>query len=470
MISSKGRAILLVAVWVGFAGGAAAQPVPGGKGKGQPPRMALVERFDQLTPAERWQLVVKAGKGDKELQAAARGDLTLTVVERGSVESAKNNDIHCTVRSFTKGSTVATTIKWVADEGTAVKKGDLVCQLDDAPYQELLKARKRDVEASRTELERAAANLEMTRKDNQARARLKEIEARLAELDLKKYAGKDADEKEALQLKVERARLELERARTAAKAREAKASADVKAREAVVAQEQARLREIEDQIKACRILAPVDGRLMYHVPEQVRGGGGQHAIVAQGEPVRAGQKLFQIPDLTDLLVGVRVPEAQVGHLRGAKAGDKEKWQRAVIRVDAFPRRILNGHVYLVDTVAQQKDFFTDNVKLYKVLVKIDEQLPGLKPGMTAEVRVLARQKKDVVHVPADAVARAGKASYCYVKAGQEIHKREVVPGLRTDVAWEIEKGLKEGETVISDPHGLFRRLSPLLTPTPKDGQ
>src|SRR5262245_60660913 len=40
-----------------------------------------------------------------------RERLELTVVERGALESADNNDVYCRVKSGAKGSTVSTTIK-----------------------------------------------------------------------------------------------------------------------------------------------------------------------------------------------------------------------------------------------------------------------------------------------------------------------------------------------------------------------
>ena len=52
--------------------------------------------------------------------------LPVTVVARGSLESAKNGDIVCQVRNGTKGSNFATTIKWLVDNGTQVKKGEKV--------------------------------------------------------------------------------------------------------------------------------------------------------------------------------------------------------------------------------------------------------------------------------------------------------------------------------------------------------
>src|SRR5262249_33515110 len=151
----------------------------------------------------------------------------------------------------------------------------------------------------------------------------------------------------------------------------------------VYEQKLSRQHEIEGEIAKCVMLAPQDGLVVYYVPEQVRGGGGsQQSIIAQGEPVREGQKMMQIPDLTQMMVNVRVPEALVSNLHNEEdANDSSTWQKAQIKVDAFSSRILHGHIRTIDTVASQQDWFASDVKVYKTLVSIDEQLDGLKPGM-----------------------------------------------------------------------------------------
>src|SRR5207249_12104194 len=135
-----------------------------------------------------------------------------------------------------------------------------------------------------------------------------------------------------------------------------------------------RSQEIEQQIDNCKVRSPQSGLVVYYVPDQVRGGGGsQQAIVAQGEPVREGQRMLQIPDLDNMLVNVRVPEAFVAYLHSARR-DPTKWQKAQIKVDAFQSRLLDGHVKFVDTVASTQDWFAADVKVYKTLVAIDNWL------------------------------------------------------------------------------------------------
>jgi len=72
--------------------------------------------------------------------------LKLTIVARGNLESAKNKDVYCTVRSGTKGSTSSTIIKWIIDEVTEVKEGDALMELDSSGFQDQLKDKSKDVD------------------------------------------------------------------------------------------------------------------------------------------------------------------------------------------------------------------------------------------------------------------------------------------------------------------------------------
>src|SRR5207245_8796534 len=135
--------------------------------------------------------------------------------------------------------------------------------------------------------------------------------------------------------KVREAERDLEKQKIQNKALMAQDDAQRQSSRSVFEQESAKKKEYEEEITKCVVLAPQDGLVVYYVPEQVRGGGGsQQSIVAQGEPVREGQKMMQIPDLTQMLVNVKVPEALVRNLHNEEdPGDKSTWQMAKVRVD-----------------------------------------------------------------------------------------------------------------------------------------
>ena len=115
---------------------------------------------------------------------------------------------------------------------------------------------------------------------------------------------------------------ELDRAESQAKAKELTARTDRDAKKSVLDQETAKQKDLEEEIKKCKIYAPQDGLVVYYIPEQTRfGSGSAQSTVAQGEPVREGQKLMRIPDLKHMVVNTRVHEALVSNVRGETRDD-----------------------------------------------------------------------------------------------------------------------------------------------------
>jgi RND family efflux transporter MFP subunit len=456
--------------------------------------------------------------------------LKVSIVERGTLESARNGDVVCTVRSGTKGSTIASTIKWIIDAGVRVAKGDKLVELDSSGFVEQLKDQRikvaqskaswitaneeyqiqesqneSDIEAAKNTLDLAIIDQEKYEKAEFAQA-LENVEGRIEvaraddalaqtrlvwseQMDKKGYqshAQTNADRWRAdaarialkgleterrvlvdytrrrtiqdLNSKLAEARRALDRARSQARAKLVQADADRMAKDSIYKQEVSRMEEVEAEIAKCVILAPQDGLVVYYVSDQARSGGGaQQSIVAQGEPVREGQKIMQIPDLSQMVVNVRVHEAMVSTLHNEiDPRDRSTWQPAQIRIDAIPNRVFRGHVRSIDTIASQQDWFASDVKLYKTVISIDETVEGLKPGMSAEVTIDAEESPtEVMVVPVQAILGSlslGEASYCFVVGtdGQP-RRRNLALGMSNTHVVEIRSGLEAGDRVVLDP-------------------
>jgi HlyD family secretion protein len=426
---------------------------------GAPALPTPFELFLKLSPAERHALLEKAGLGDPRTHKVVRAVLRLDIVERGGLETARTDDLICMVRGGNKNA--STTVKWVIEDGAVVKKGDKLIVLDDSEFREELNSRGLELAQALAAHAKVQEKLELVQTENEIDVRLMEISLQLAELRLQRDKGEDRNLKEELQLKVEQSRLGLRRAQGQARAQERAAQADLVARTAAVEIAKVRKTEAAAELPKCVLTAPRGGVVTYYVPDIVRGGRTQQTVVAVGEPVREGQKLLQMPDLSELQVNARVHEAHVAHLRNADPVDQRNWQPVQIRVDAFPERVLKGHVKSVDNMASPQDFFATDVKVFKTIVAIDTSMDGLKPGMSAEVIITAQQAL-VLHVPVQAVLASGKKRYCFVLTDKEIHAREVITGLNSDRDVEIKTGLKEGDSVLASPRPIINRLGPWL--------
>ncbi len=301
--------------------------------------------------------------------------------------------------------------------------------------------------------------------------------------------------------KMNEAERALERAKNEARAKEVQAESDRQAKKSVYEQELDKYQDIEEQIRRCIISAPQDGMVVYYVSEQSRfGSGSQQSIIAQGEPVKEGQKLMRIPDLRRMLVNTKVHEAMVSRIKGdvwqptgfcdnLRAGffmtpdpvtrlmtvfampeirerlrDHEMrkvadGQKATIRIDAFPGRVLQGHVKTVATVAAKQDWNSADVKVYQTMVAIDESLDGLKPDMSAEVTIhIESAGEHVLTVPLQAVlggAELGRVRKVFVMEGDAAKERDITIGLANEKVVEVKEGLKEGEQIVLNPKALL---------------
>src|SRR5205807_4042646 len=117
--------------------------------------------------------------------------LQLTIIERGALESPENSDVICRVKAGNKGGTVASTIKWVIDDGSQVKKGDLVIDLDDSGLQEQLKTQKITLDTNEANKIQAEEAYKITVGQNESDIKAAEIDLELAKIDLRKYLEGD---------------------------------------------------------------------------------------------------------------------------------------------------------------------------------------------------------------------------------------------------------------------------------------
>lgn len=521
----------------------------------------------------------RTARPDLILHRVQRERLQMTITERGQLESADNKDVVCRVKSRSGGSTISTTIRWVIDDGTQVRKGDKLVQLDDSNLYEQLKTQRIAVDTTYANLVQAEKNYEIVESQNRSDIETAKLSLELATIDLEKFqkgefiqqiqeiegrlmiarsdlamweersawsarmskpgrqyvtmSQSQSDEarmksarialskveeerrvlkdytgprtSKDLQGKIDEARRALDRVNAQAKAKEVQGDADRKAKRSIYEQEAGRFEDIEEEIRKCLITAPQSGLVVYYMSEQSRfGSGSQQSIIAQGEPVREGQKLMRIPDLGKMVVNTRIHEAMISRVRGEKwrktgfsegvqagllfahgpfarlAGQKAfdgirdefidqhrdielhkiaHGQPAQIRIDAFPDRLLSGEVKTVATVASQQDWLSADVKVYQALVAVNESLPDLKPGMSAEVTILTDSARDnCLTIPVQAIlgsADMGNKRRVYVQTPEGPEPREAVIGISNDRMAEVVSGIEEGEQVVVNPRLLL---------------
>jgi HlyD family secretion protein len=268
-----------------------------------------------------------------------RGTVTQTVSATGTINP---------VLTVQVGSQVSGSIKALyADFNSVVKAGQVVAQIDPAPFRTVVT----QMEAS---LQNALGNL--------ARAR--------ADLALQKL---NFDRAQTLFQQQLNAQQDVDNARTA----HATAQANVQVAEAQVKQAQAQLDTAKVNLAYTTIYSPVNGIVISRNVDV-----GQTVAASFQAPV-----LFLIAkDLTKMQVDTNINESDVGGITEGQA--------ATFVVDAYPNQVFQGKV----TQVRNAPITVQNVVTYNVVIGVDNTDLRLKPGMTANVSVIIARRDDVLKV------------------------------------------------------------------------
>jgi len=323
-----------------------------------------------------------------------------------------------------------------------------------------------------------------------------------------------------LKNKLEQAKLALQVAKETASAKRSQAQATLNAAELSLRLEQTRVDALEQDLRNCKIYAPHGGMVIYFIPESARyGNSSQNAAIEPGAPVKEGQKLMRIPDLSKMVARVKVNETVVNKLRGdvmAPTGFFRAWDAGVslgqwshkladaavpgahtglaamlpgfifqrevkedynhlaeqVIEDGMPAHVrvpsvdrpLPGHVKTVSSVASSTDWMSSDVKVYQTLVTLDEYVEGLKPNMSAEVTVQVDESRHVLRLPIQAVLESGGKKFCYVKHDESIEKKMVKTGLNNYKFVEVlEDGseVKEGDLIVLNARTYAEKMNDL---------
>jgi multidrug efflux system membrane fusion protein len=282
------------------------------------------------------------------------------------------------------------------EEGKEVNKGDLLVQIDPAPF-------------------KAAVD--------QAQAKLEQDQVQLAN------AERDTERnQELVQRKVIAAQqFDTQKATTEALRRQVK-------------NDEAALTSAKVQLEYTRITSPIKGRTgirMVDSGNMVRTNDANGLVViTQLQPISL---IFTLPEQN-------LPEIQKQQLAAKQAADKQGLK--VLAIGRDNKTVLGeGRLAVIDN---QIDTATGTIRLKAEFPNEDRQL---WPGQFANVRLLLEIRKNGLTVPAQTVQRGPDNAYVYViKPDQTAEMRTVKVAQIDEGLALIDSGLKAGEKVVVDGH------------------
>jgi RNA polymerase sigma factor (sigma-70 family) len=439
----------------------------------------------------------RAARGeDAAVAEVKRGKFVVSWTDRGVVEASRASSVISQVEG-------QTTIVSILPEGTKVKTGDVVCELDSAglrdqltnqqiavreagaAFQNAVHAREAAEIAVKEYLEgnaglelvslrgaiaeaksaiaKAEARLERTRR---ARKRLDDVAATKGTLSTPAeiMAGLDLedriDDAELAVLREGKAvELAEDKLRTFEKYTKARTTKELRievtrkqseefAKQAAFELARSKAEKLRKQIESCTIRSPDDGAIVY--ANDTGRANANRLFIEEGASVRERQIILHVVDLNGpMRVNAKVREAIVDKVVPG--------QRVRIRVNAFPGEVLSGVVETVAPLPDPSSFFRNDTKVYTTMIRLEKGVPGLRPGMVAEVEIVLADRDDVLTIPVQAVLQYGGKDHVAVKTpGGGFEWRDVTLGMSNfDTLVEVKQGLQRGDLVASNPLDLM---------------
>jgi RND family efflux transporter MFP subunit len=155
---------------------------------------------------------------------------------------------------------------------------------------------------------------------------------------------------------------------------------------------------------------------------------------ADGQLVPAGYEVARVAPLGGLIADVDLVGPDIARARQGLP--------ARVRHQAWHGQDFAGRV------ARLAPAVDPATRTLRAEISVANESGELRPGMFVDVTIVTERREDVLVIPREALAERGGRKVVFVLEGQQVSRRDVVPGLGDDEIVEIRQGLKAGERIV----------------------
>jgi multidrug resistance efflux pump len=324
-------------------------------------------------------------------------------------------------------------VRWLAADGSLVKKGDRVVEFDSSSFTTTLEDKRGAIVRAEGELASQEAQDRAALADKEMEVERKRAEVEKAQVE----AGVPPDlyprrlyQEKQLALLTQKDALAKAEQDLRSQRRSARLDQTIKQ----VAAQRARrdLADVERLLEDLTLRAPRDGLVQIAINRR------ENRKYLVGDQAFPGWAVATMPDLASLQVRARLSDVDDGAVR--------QGMHAECSLDAYPGKIWKGTIAQVMPVARAEGRDSTR-RFFDVVVTLDAAAPELmRPGMSMRVEVLRRRLESALLVPRAAVTTWPGKAKVRLAAGRE---ETVDIDWCTETACVVRAGLLEGTAVLA---------------------
>jgi HlyD family secretion protein len=363
-----------------------------------------------------------------------RGSIKKTLLLDGELRAVRSRTIFGSTPEDVK-------IVYLPPEGTIVKAGDRLVELDSATVLTKIKDNEEKIIAADNEIIKLRAQHEGVLRDLEIELSKLWLTYEQAKIKAKIPAELQARrEYQEAQLALEKAKTEYENHlnKIAQKKKEQNAELQVK----IIENDKLKVQLNRDKgyLDGMQIKAPADGMVIYCDHWNWN----EKRKLQAGDMIWMGVPIVRLPDLTEMEV-----IAQVNEVDGPKLSIGSK---AEIRLDTYPDTVITGAVKEISQTAVKASWMA-KAKVFRVVISLDRTvMETMKPGMSAQVSVIVSETAPQLLVPRAAVRFNGESTTVTRAEGTDAQRPIAVTILAADIENYLvasNGALKEGDRVFA---------------------
>lgn len=348
------------------------------------------------------------------------------LVIEGHTESVNSVNIHCPPN-------VGGTITYLIESGVEVKKGDVVCIIEDVNLSESYERLTLDLESAYAELDKLKASQQLEYALLEAQVKNNEAETILASSDSLQMLYMSPTERRTKALQLERAGIERDRLLKKLEATKGIQKIDVVRVEKRIERIKRRLEGERKKIESLTLRAPQDGLAV-----RSRRFPWSDERWQEGDHVDNGRILVTLPDFDQLKVIFYAPETEYKRMQTGYS--------VMYTFDAIPGNRAWGRILKMASVGQER-IEGSQVKTFEIESSVDSMLVPAEPRLSTRCHIYLKHLPDTIVVPTVSIFDKDSLKVVYVKQGRKYEERPVTLGTGSTKMTVIADGLYEGEEI-----------------------
>jgi multidrug efflux pump subunit AcrA (membrane-fusion protein) len=343
-------------------------------------------------------------------------------------------------------------IQDIVQEGSVVKEGDYIAQLDRSSYANTLKDEIENLKTMQNTVDMKVLDTAVVLTNQRDDIKNQRFVVEEADINLAQSKYEPPATIRQAEISLDKAKRTLDQKIKGYSLIVAQTLADLNHQKMHLTRQIRLVDDLEGFLAKFTITAPAPGMVIY---KKDRNGTKRKA----GSTVNSFDRVIAtLPDLSSMISKVYVNEIEISKIKSG--------QKVNIKVDAFPEKAFVGSVLSIANIGEQLP--NSDSKMFEVQIKVDGTDPALRPTMTTGNKIIIKTYNDAIYIPTECV-QTGSDSIPFVY-GKNKTKEVVILGESNEKHVIVEQGLEPGTTIYlttpEDPEK-FRLVGENLIPVIK---